>query len=450
MIKLTRLARLALPLSFFIFLIISGLALIGNPNGLQPRLLESVNGPWGPITLEFSSPVRAEAAQIAISLRPASAGVWTAISPTKLRFSPATPFQPGQHYQIEIQAGVLGVNGEKLQRASHLSFNIRPPALIYLSNAEGAREIWRIAPDGTDQQQLSQTSGKIYDFHASRDGAKIAFALLNEQSGIDLWQMGREGENPQQILNCGADRCTSPRWSPDGTRLAYTLEVSELTPGSGYGAPRPWVWDSAANQTSPVYADSQIIGYGPSWSPDGRRLAIYDALNDGVRVLEFASGAETFLPCSTGQFGSWSPDGARMFYTDRIETEFGPRTVVKLADFESGEESIFLAGEQQDAFYNLPAWAPDGKYIALGLRPTADTSASNIWIVTLALLGGPMLPGEPNMTDGFYSWDTSGTLLVFQRTPLKGQYQPTILLYDISIGKTSLLVENASWPQWLP
>lgn len=84
------------------------------------------------------------------------------------------------------------------------------------------------------------------------------------------------------------------------------------------------------------------------------------------------------------------------------------------------------------------------------MRPEDGKTASGIWIVTLAMLGGPMIPGQADATDGFYSWDASGAKLVFQRTPLKGQYQPDIMLYDMNTGQISLVMENASWPQWIP
>lgn len=446
--KLSRLDKIALTLIAALTVLTLLVALAGNPFGLQAFLAEEKTGAWGPVTVEFSAPVRAETAQIAIGIQPPVPGVWTVAAANSLSFRPAIPFEAGKSYRAILQPAAIGQNGEKLRSETQLTFQVRSPAILYMPNDEGTREIWRAEQDGSGAVQLSQSGGQIFDFHANRDGAKIAFSTRNEQGGFDLWTMDRNGGNARRSLDCGPDRCTNPRWSPDGLLLAYTRENAGL--GGGLGAPRAWVIDTNANQTRQVYADSQIIGYGPAWSPDGSRLAIYDAVGDGVRVLEIATGAETFLPTSTGQFGGWSPDGNQMFYTAIESDENGPRTAVKLANFSTGEVTTFLSSKLYDAFYNVPAWAPDGKYIALGMRPENGKTASGIWIVTLAMLGGPMIPGQADATDGFYSWDASGAKLVFQRTPLKGQYQPDIMLYDMNTGQISLVMENASWPQWIP
>jgi Tol biopolymer transport system component len=445
---LSRLDKTALILIVILSALTGLLLLSGNPLGLQAILLDSRPGVWGPLTVEFSAPVRAEAVQIAIGIQPPVPGVWENESSTRLRFRPAIPFEAGQTYRVVIQPGELGQNGERSRVEQRLDFNARPPAILYMPNEEGGREIWRINQDGSDNRQLTQSNGSIFDFQANRDGLRIAFSMRNEQGGFSLWQIGRDGQNLSLLLDCGPDRCSNPSWSPDASVLAYTREALGIT--GGLGAPRVWLLDFAANQTRQVYADTQIIGYGPSWSPDGSRLAMYDSLNNAVRVLELANGEETFLASVSGHYGGWSPDGRQMFYVDIENTEFGPRTAIKLADFATGEYTTFMGGKAYDSFYNVPAWAPDGKYIALGLRPEDGSTASSIWIVTLAMLGGPMIPGQPDSTDGFYSWDSSGTKLLFQRTPLKGQYQPDILLYDMNIGEIYTVVKNASWPQWIP
>ena len=447
--RLTRLDKIALTLAATLAALILIAVQVGNPFGLQVFLPEREIGIWGPLTVEFSAPVRAEAAQIGTAIQPTVPGVWVVAAPNRLDFHPAAPLEAGINYQVVIQPAELGQGGEKLQNTAQLAFSVRSPAILYMPNGEGAREIWRVQQSGEYTVQLTHSGGLVFDFHARRDGSAIAYSARNEGGGFDLWTIDRSGENAQRLLDCGLDRCTNPRWSPDGRLLAYTRE--NVGPnGSGLGAPRAWVIDLQANQTRQVYSDSQIIGYGPSWSPDGSRLAIYDAVTDGVRVLELASGQETILPTATGQFGGWSPDGSQMFYTAIEDEGQGPRSVVKLANFATGEVTTLLSSGTFDAFYNVPAWAPDGRYIALGMRPEDGKTASSIWIVTLAMLGGPMIPGQPDATDGFYSWDAAGTKLVFQRTPLKGQYQPAILLYDMDTGLVQPLVSNAAWPQWIP
>jgi Tol biopolymer transport system component len=311
-----------------------------------------------------------------------------------------------------------------------------------------------VAADGSSPRRLTEI-GNVIDFAVSRDGEQIAFSVPNEAGGVDLWLTDRGGNAPRPALECGVDRCQTPDWSPDGGRIAYTREAAGLSPESPPGAPRPWVFNLQAGQTAPVYEDPQVIGYDPSWSPDGRRLATvtFDGVQGGIRVLNLETGSEVFLPTYAALVGAWSPDGTQMLYPDVIETQDGYRTIITLADFSTGEFSTFLEGGTYDAAYSVPAWSPDSRYVAVGLRPEAGNPSREVWLINPATLGGPTIPtvdSDTGVTFDFYRWDPWGAALVVQRAALKGKYHPEILVYSLETGEQTVIATDAGWPQWLP
>lgn len=442
--------RTAISVILALVVLLGGVILFGNPFDMTVSLVQPSVGTYGPLVLEFSAPADPAQVRRAALFQPGLLGEWQAESPRRLRFVPGQPLQPGIEYSLTLQPAALGVNGEGLNRPLTFIFRVRPVEVAYLSLTP--RDLWRVAADGTSPKRLTDI-GNIMDFAVSRDGEQIAFSVPNDTGGVDLWLTDRDGNATRMALDCGPDRCLTPDWSPDGRRIAYTRESAGLAPGAPPGAPRPWVFDLQAGQTAPIYEDPQVIGYDPSWSPDGRRLATYDGIQGGIRVLTLETGSEVLLPTYSALVGAWSPDGTQMLYPDVIETQDGYRTIIMLADFSTGEFSTFLEGGMYDAAYSVPVWSPDRRYVAVGLRPEADSPSREVWLINPATLGGPTIPtidSDAGVTFDFYQWNPWGTALVVQRAALKGKYHPEIMVYSLETGKQVVVATDAGWPQWLP
>jgi dipeptidyl aminopeptidase/acylaminoacyl peptidase len=103
---------------------------------------------------------------------------------------------------------------------------------------------------------------------------------------MDLWVINADGSGRSRLTHgLGAH---SPRWSPDGMKIAYVLE-----PGIGV---------INANGINPVIV-WQAAGSVPSWSPDARRLVfssskdepkgeIYSMMPDGSDVQRLTNDSE--------------------------------------------------------------------------------------------------------------------------------------------------------------
>jgi dipeptidyl aminopeptidase/acylaminoacyl peptidase len=106
------------------------------------------------------------------------------------------------------------------------------------------------------------------DVQISPDGSRIVYVrvshdIMTDRSRRNLWMINADGTN-HRPLRSESKNFQSPRWSPDGTRIAY---VSALE-----GSPQLYVRWVDSGQTALLTNLVQAPG-AISWSPDGKSIA---------------------------------------------------------------------------------------------------------------------------------------------------------------------------------
>ncbi len=434
-------------------LAIAGLVLYFNSMGivisLQTDNPSEAISPNEQITLQFSEPVVSSIVENQLLIQPETPGALTWRDVRTAQFVPSQPFQGA--VTIRLMPGPIGQGGAWLRRALTWNLTVRPPEIVYMSYGDPQRELISIPYRGGASQQITHTSGRVFEFSVSPSGDEIAYAALNEQQGIDLWLIGRAGENPRLLLECGAGRCSSPAWSPDGQAIAYN-RADPFGASGQFGATRSRIIHLPSGEDRPLFSGSEQIGYGAAWSPDGKWLASYDGISATLHVVKLETGEDVILTSNYGMTGTWSPDSRYFFYASVItNVNNEPRTLLYRADFQTGDIETLLGKEADslDAAFALPAWSPRGNQFVIGLRTDSSGPARQLWLVNPLSLDGTWIASEPGFTYDFYQWDPWGTALVFQQANLTGEYRPTVVIWT-PIQGAHVLAENAIFPRWLP
>jgi dipeptidyl aminopeptidase/acylaminoacyl peptidase len=120
----------------------------------------------------------------------------------------------------------------------------------------------------------------------------------------------------------GLEWASDPQISPDGRTIAYVRQSNDIM--SDKARPSIWLIDVATGQQRPLLAGSGAY-FAPRWSPDGTRLAYVAAEGESpqlyVRWMGSGESARiTGLPNSPGGL-AWSPDGRRIAYSMMVPDE---------------------------------------------------------------------------------------------------------------------------------
>jgi eukaryotic-like serine/threonine-protein kinase len=204
-----------------------------------------------------------------------------------------------------------------LYRELNPAFSPSGKWIYFSSDRTGGLNIWRlpVRPDGVPSgapQQLTTGAGQDVDIAISRDGRRLAFAIL--QQNADLWKLpvspetGRAEGAPQQILATTREESRGA-WSPDGTRIAFNSDRA--------GDMNIWILTTADGSTRRLTKGSGG-DYQPEWSPDARRIVFFSARSGNADVwsADVDSGALTQLTKSPSIDINpfFSPDGSRIAY----------------------------------------------------------------------------------------------------------------------------------------
>ena len=237
-----------------------------------------------------------------------------------------------------------------------------------------------------------------------------------------------------------------PRLSPDGTTVAYIVGSVDKDANEYRGA----IWLAAADGSSPPrrFTTSEKADGDPRWSPDGTLLAFTSNRTDKASQLYVmpVDGGEprklTSLKEDVTQ-AVWSPDGTRIAFVSRVRDEAyeeeddkkrRPRRLTRLqykldsvgwtadrpqhlfvvpADG-SAEPVQLTAGDCED---HSPSWSPDGLTIAFvsARHPDWDLEMVNDVYLVAAAGEEPRRLTRGGGSVGAPSWSPDGSQLAVER-----------------------------------
>jgi Tol biopolymer transport system component len=159
--------------------------------------------------------------------------------------------------------------------------------------------------DGSNRRVLTTTAERgINSINWSSDGGQIYFSRLDSLLRSEHVVVSASGGAVQP------SPFARPSYSPDGRMIAYRRVA---------GASVEIVLRDAASNTERVVGTFAgfAAAWGPTWSPDGRRIAVAGTLGNGaghVAVLDATNATATFREINdvTGDAFAWSPDSTEI------------------------------------------------------------------------------------------------------------------------------------------
>ena len=262
------------------------------------------------------------------------------------------------------------------------------------------RERWErlsSALDGSDVRETSEDFDRGFKYlpqfapySVSPDKSTIAFVEMEIRDGRQV-RVLYASENPKEEDMSGwtelaeGDRIKSPRWSPDGSQLAF-VKLSPVTAGDGSYLYKTQVIALSGSDLDTVhqvadgpggyfdfeyvdgYVDSPYGFYDIAWSPDGTKLLISGSSSISV-VNADGSGLKTLVKLRDNPIRqlhlSWSPDGSkiavyngnayeRATFTEGAVFTMSPDGSDKRALVEYGDPLRLAQDQSWDPSFNAP------------------------------------------------------------------------------------------------
>jgi Tol biopolymer transport system component len=215
---------------------------------------------------------------------------------------------------------------------------------VFFAAGQERREFVRYdARRGQFMTYLSGVAGRWIDY--SPDARWVAYTVAADNT---LWRSRPDGSERLRLTPWHTGK---PRWSPDGTRIAFTgnragepVEVYVIdASGSGGGVPEA--------VTSGPGGDGE-----PSWSPDGNSLVVSRGAPRSavLYVVDWKTRKTEILPGSEGlSRAAWSPDPRYIAATNAAGSE------IRLFDFRTRQWTPLATGAGLGPLF----WSRDGKYV---------------------------------------------------------------------------------------
>ncbi|MGH8221097.1 MAG: Tol-Pal system beta propeller repeat protein TolB [Steroidobacteraceae bacterium] len=234
---------------------------------------------------------------------------------------------------------ILGIRGAFDTHIAYVAVQGSPPAQHFQLIVADA--------DGANPRVVLDSRQPVMSPAWSPDGNWLAYASFENRHESIYIQQVRTGERRLVSARLGAN--TAPSFSPDGRKLALTL-------GGTDGNLDVYVLDLATQRLTRI-TDDPAIDTEPVWTPDGRSLFFTSDRGGGPQIYEIGldPGARPKRITFEGSYNAdprVSPDGTQL----AMMTQDGGSYHIAVMDLASGTVRVLSHGHLDKS----PSFAPNG------------------------------------------------------------------------------------------
>ncbi|MFC3094422.1 S9 family peptidase [Alteromonas sediminis] len=278
-------------------------------------------------------------------------------------------FQPEDIFQLEV-----ATSPQVSPDGNHVVYVRRSNDIMSDSSRSS---LWIVETESGDHRPLLSSSKNFYSPRWSPDGKKLAY-LSNQEGKTQLYVRWMDTGQTALVTNVQSSP-SSITWSPDGKVIAFTMSVDA--------------------KESPLKVHKPKKPKGANWSEDFQYITKARYMADGRGVLEPAYTHIFIVPAEGGTArqvtsGNYHHRGSLSFSADSTHIYFSANRTDNW-EYEPGESDIFsvdMAGNitqitRAPGSESAPVVSPNGQYIAYTKRDDKKLAYRNRYLHVMNIDG---------------------------------------------------------------
>jgi Tol biopolymer transport system component len=263
----------------------------------------------------------------------------------------------------------------------------------------------------------------------SCDSSQLVYIATNGKNYPDIFVSNSDGADEETLTSDNLSEA-NPRWSPDGTRIVFTVSAK---PDNYLEENTLTIINADGGNRQILYSQGNISN--PHWSPNGEYIAFFSTAvgQRGVYIINAdGTNVRNFNVAWLVEYFAWSPDSQYLAVQAQSESRHQDIYLVTITD---GEVQNLTQGNFGAAI--APAWTPDNRITFSAI--TSDNSEIRI-----------LDPFVEDLTSQTFLPISTGAELLWSPVELADEAvfvnQGDIWLY--SAGELTNLTQDAEWVWW--